>query len=291
MKNLYLILRKGSDKTTFDLLKKSAEERSICVKVIYTEDFDFTENLTLSSNDAIYRISTDFKSQIIEKTLINENVICLYDSYVNCIGKMDNVLESSLMHSKLNLKIIPTIFTLPQNKEQIKKYTEFLGGFPIILKTLGGMHGVGVMKIDSIDSLSSILDYLNSKSETIILRKFIKHKEQARIIVLGDKVVANHTNFTSEDFRTNVGNNNSRKRLVKEYDEKIKNMAIKAVRSLGYEFGGVDILFEEETNNPYIAEVNFPCFFPTTQHLTNIDISRKMIDFLINKSKGKIATK
>ena len=68
-------------------------------------------------------------------------------------------------------------------------------------------------------------------------------------------------------------------------------MAVKAVRSLGYEFGGVDILFEEETNNPYIAEVNFPCFFPTTQRLTNIDISGKMIDFLINKSKGKIVTK
>ncbi|MBU0660653.1 hypothetical protein KKG22_00570 [Patescibacteria group bacterium] len=291
MKNLYLILRKDSNKTTFDLLKKSAEEKGIFVKVIYTEDFDFTENLTLSSNDALYRISTDFKSSIIEKTLINENVICLYDSYVNCIGKMDNVLESSLMHSKLKLKIVPTIFTLPQNKDQIIKYTECLGGFPIILKALGGMHGVGVMKIDSIDSLSSILDYLNSKSEPIILRKFIKHKEQARIIVLGDKVVANHTNLTSEDFRTNVGNNNSRKRLVKEYDEKILNMAVKAVRSLGYEFGGVDILFEEETNNPYIAEVNFPCFFPTTQHLTNIDISGKMIDYLINKSKDKIVTK
>ncbi len=147
------------------------------------------------------------------------------------------------------------------------------------------------MKIDSLESLFSVCDYLNSKSEPIILRKFIKHKEQARIIVLGDKVLANHTNLTSEDFRTNVGNNNSRKRLVKEYDEKIKNMAVKAVRSLGYEFGGVDILFEEETNNPYIAEVNFPCFFPTTQRLTNIDISGKMIDFLINKSKGKIVTK
>ncbi|MBD3244814.1 MAG: hypothetical protein GF335_02360 [Candidatus Moranbacteria bacterium] len=291
MKNLYLILRKDSNKTTFNLLKKSAEEKGVCVKAFYTEDFDFTQTFILTNNDALYRISTDFKSSIIEKILINENIICLYNSYINCIGKMDNVLGSSIMHSKLNLKIIPTVFTLPQNKDQIIKYTEFLGGFPIVLKALGGSHGVGVMKIDSIDSLSSILDYLNNKSEPIILRKFIKHKEQARIIVLGDKVVANYTNFTSEDFRTNVGNKNYRKRLVKEYDEKIKNMAVKSVRSLGYEFGGVDILFEEGTNNPYIAEVNFPCFFPTAQRLTKTDISGKMVEFLINKSKGKIVTK
>ena len=292
MKNLYLILRKDSHTATFDLLKKSAEERGVCVKAIYTENFDFTQTPALTNNDAVYRISTDFKSSIIEKILINENVICLYDSYINCIAKMDNVLESSILHSKLNLKIIPTIFTLPQNKDQIiKKYTEYLGGFPIILKALGGMHGVGIIKIDSIDSLSSILDYINSKSEPIILRKFIMHNEQARLIVLGDKVVASHTNFISEDFRTNFGDNNSRKRLVKEYDEEIKNMAVKAVGTLGYEFGGVDILFEEGTNKPYIAEVNFPCFFLTTQRLTNIDISGQMIDFLVNKSKGKIVTK
>lgn len=287
MKNLYLILRKNSNKTTFDLLKKSAEERNISVKPIYTEDFDFTENIILTKKDALYRISTDRISLMIEKVLINKNTISFFDSYLNCIGRRDNTVGSSLMNSKSDLPIIPTVFALPTNKEQVFKYAQHLGGFPIILKALGGMRGVGVMKIDSIDSLSSVVDFLIKKLETIILRKFIKHKEQIRFIVLGKKVIAYYTNIASIDFRTNVGSNDVRKRIVKKYDEKIKKLAIKAVNSLGYEFGGVDILLEEGTNKPYIAEVNFPCFFPTTQRLTNMDISGHMIDFLINKSKNK----
>jgi glutathione synthase/RimK-type ligase-like ATP-grasp enzyme len=129
-----------------------------------------------------------------------------------------------------------------------------------------------------------VLDFLKTKSETLILRKFIQHKEQARLIVMGNEVLAYHTNIASLDFRTNVGDNNSRKRMVKEYSEAIKNIAVKAVNLLGYELGGVDILFDEETNMPYIAEINFPCYFPTTQRLTGIDISGAMIDFLIKKS-------
>jgi glutathione synthase/RimK-type ligase-like ATP-grasp enzyme len=285
MKNLYLILREDSNKTTFGLLKQSAEQRNIEIKPIYTEKFDFTDNIILTQDDGLFRIASDYKSSIVEKILINNEVVSFYDSYIDCITKMDNVVGASLMHSKLKLQIIPTIFTLPQNKDEIINYTQHLGGFPIILKAMGGMHGVGVIKIDSVDSLSSVLDYLNKRNENIILRKFIKHKEQARLIVLGDKVIASHGNLINEDFRTNVGNNSSRKRTVKEYNETINNMAVDAVKSLGYQFGGVDILFEEETNIPYIAEVNFPCFFPTTQRLTSIDISGQMIDFLINKSK------
>ncbi len=282
MKNLHLILRKGSNKTTFDLLKRSAEQKGIHVIAIYTEDFDYTKQPPLSEQDALYRLSTDAESARIEKVLINQQVISFYHSFTRPIASYH--LGSSLLHSKIGLNIIPTIFTLPRNREQSQRYVESLGGFPFILKAMGGMHGVGVMKIDSSDSLHSILDYIRNQSESIILRKFIHHHEQARMIVLGDNVIAHHTNLTNEDFRTNAGSNKSRRRIVKEYDEQIKKMAVEAVRSLEYDFGGVDILFEEGTNIPYIAEVNSPCFFPTTQRLTNVDISGQMIDFLINKS-------
>jgi len=286
MKNLYLILRKNSNHTTFDLLKKSAEEKGITVKQIHTDDFSFSQKPNLTHEDAIYRIAIDANSSLIEKYLINENTIGFYSNYLNCIGKLDNVIEYSLIHQKFNIPIIKTIFSVPTNKDHLKESIDELGGFPVILKTLGGMHGIGVMKIDSYDSLFSIIDYLENRGEKFVLRKFIEHEEQARIIVLGDKVIASHANFTSNDFRTNVGDNSTRKRAVKSYDKKIHDMAVKAVQSLGYEFGGVDILFSKKTNEPHIAEVNFPCFFPRTQELTGVDIAGAMIDYLIDKSNN-----
>ncbi len=289
MKNIYLILKKYSNRTTFDLLKKSAEDRNINVKPIYTEDFDFSTSLVLSKNDSIYRISTDKKSCLVEKFLASIDVISFYKNHIDCIGKLDNVLECTLIHEKLNLPIIPTIYSLPRDKNLLRKYSDKLNKFPIIIKSTGGQHGVGVMKIDSLESLYSISDYLSQEKNDFILREFIDYVEHARLIVLGNKVISSiEYKRVKDDFRSNVGKN--LEIINKNFGEKINDIAIKSVNSLGYEFGGVDILIDKE-GNPFIAEVNFPCYFPRAQEYTDIDISGQMIDFLINKSKGKIATK
>ena len=287
MKNLYLILRKYSNPTTFALLKESAEKIGVILKPIYTEDFDFTRPIILSSSDALYSLSNDLTSQTIEKCIINDEVTSFYQDYLYCIYKKDDVddVSSYIIHSKNNLPVIKSVLTFTNDREKLNKYSQYLGGFPIIIKSLGGSHGFGVMKIESLESLYSVADYLYRDKELLVLRKFIKHKEQARLIVLGDKVIAHHTNIASQDFRTNVGNKASRKRTLKEYTEEIKNIAVKAVKVLGYEFGGVDILFDEDTNKPYIAEVNMPCYFPTTQEMTGINISEQVIDYLIQKSQ------
>ena len=78
------------------------------------------------------------------------------------------------------------------------------------------MHGVGVMKIDSRESFSSIIDYLQTKDDTFILRQFIEHSEQARIVVLGDQVISSHANMTSGDFRTNAGEEKNRQREIEK---------------------------------------------------------------------------
>ena len=161
-----------------------------------------------------------------------------------------------------------------------------LGGFPVIIKSMGGMHGVGVMKIDSRESFSSIIDYLQTKDDTFILRQFIEHSEQARIVVLGDQVISSHANMTSGDFRTNAGEEKNRQRENKSYSNEIQDIAVQAVRSLGLEFGGVDIIFDTKTGEPFITEVNFPFFFPGNYRVTGAPIAKMMIEYLVEKSKN-----
>jgi len=291
MKNLYLISRKNSDKTSFDLLKKSAEDRNICVKPIYTEDFDFTKNIILTKNDALYNLCDDSSSIIIEKALINDKVASFYTEYLNCIYKKSDVddITSYIIHSKNNLPTIKSILIFNNDKESLNRYSKYLGGFPIIIKALNGSHGVGVMKIDSLESLYSVSDYLYNQNDDFILRQFINYKEHARLIVLGDKVISSiEYKKIKNDFRSNSGKNLNI--VNKTFGSKVESIAIKSVSSLGYEFGGVDILIDKH-GNPFIAEVNFPCYFPRAQQYSNIDISGQMIDFLIDKSKGKIVTK
>lgn len=283
MKNLYLILRKGSNPTTFDLLKKSAQERGIVVIPIYTEEFDFSQKLYLTSDDAIYKISKDKTSLLIEKYLINKEAVGFYANYLTYIRKTDDAVINLLIHQKLDLPIIKTIFSVTNDKRILSRYVDELSGFPLIIKSMGGQHGVGVMKVDSLDSLYSVVDYLFKQDDSFILRKFIDYKEHARLIVLGNKVISSiEYKCVKDDFRSNVGNKLNI--ISKIFSNEVEKIAVDSVCSLEYEFGGVDILIDKN-NQPFIAEVNFPCYFPRAQEYSGIDISGQMIDYLINKSR------
>ena len=68
--------------------------------------------------------------------------------------------------------------------------------------------------------------------------------------------------------------------------KEIQRVAVAAVKSIGIEFGGVDILFSDN-GEYYISEVNSPCAYNHTQTLTGIDIAGAIVDYLINKSNLK----
>ncbi|NMB56513.1 hypothetical protein GYA19_01070 [Candidatus Beckwithbacteria bacterium] len=284
MKNLYLIISKTPSKTaliTFNLITKSAEERNIKIHKIFVEDFDFSQEIKFTKEDGLYRISTGNKSALIEKYLINSEVKVLYQNNKFCLGKLTHNIGSSLIHQKLDLPIIKTIFEITNNRELLKKYVRYLDGFPIIIKAIGGSHGIGIMKIDSFESLASVCDYLVNKGNNFIMRKYIDYIKHARLIVLGDRVISSiEYKRVNGDFRSNVGDKID---VVEEnFGELVNKTAVDSVNALGYEFGGVDILIDQN-NNHYIAEVNFPCYFARTQNATGFDISGAMLDYLIQK--------
>lgn len=289
MKNLYLILGKRIETATFDSLKKSAKERKIKVIPVYEDDFDFSKSVILTKKDAIYRISTKPISRLIEKFLANKDVVSFYENHMDCIGKLDNVIECTLIHEKSGLPVIKSIYSISENKDLLEKYSKKLNGFPIIIKSTGGQHGVGVMKIESLESLNSVCDFLTEQNKSFILREFIDYVEHARLIVLGNKVISSiEYKRIKDDFRSNVGKELNV--IAKKFSAEVEHIAVKSVSVLGYEFGGVDILIDKN-GNPFIAEVNFPCYFPRAQKCTGVDISGQMLDYLMNKTKDKIIKK
>ena len=60
-------------------------------------------------------------------------------------------------------------------------------------------------------------------------------------------------------------------------------MAVKAVKTLGLETGGVDLLFDTD-GKPFLTEVNFPHDFSMTQKITGIDIAQAMVKHLMSKT-------
>lgn len=282
MKFYCLTSAKVDNPTTCALFQEACLKRNIEFVRIWPDNFSLAKEV-IAPSSLMYRVGTDLKTTILEKCILTKNITTLYSN--NLLGI--STLSASYFYNEISsLPVIKSVSGNVSNKKILEGYVEYLGGFPLIVKVMGGSHGVGVIKVDSFEGLISLLDFLNKQEVRILLRQFIEHKKQGRLIVLGDKVLASHVNFATLDFRSNRGKNSQRMREATVFSQKVQDIAVQAVKSIGYEFGGVDILFDEQ-ENPYIAEVNTPCFFPTTQKLTQVDIAGAIIDYLIKKATLK----
>ena len=279
--------KKGKENTIPTLFKTACELQG--VEFVGMDASDLGKSFTLSTlpklgkGDLIYRSAVGGSASIAEKMMVNDDVSSFYTTWQSVNFSR---VASWFTHKKFGLPVVPTFPDIPSSVEELHQVVEHLGSFPIIVKVTGGSLGVGVMRIDSMKSLQSVLDYLVATKAVAMLRKYIPHDFYVRAVVLGDAVVASHATYVAEgEFRTNVLNGNvEQRREARVLPEDIQQIAVQAVRTLGLETGGVDLLYDKD-NKPYIAEVNFPNDFATTQKVTSIDIAGKMLEYWVEKAK------
>jgi len=104
---------------------------------------------------------------------------------------------------------VPTPKTaLVQNEKSLQESLDVIGEeYPLILKTLRGSKGVGVIFIESRRQLSSLLQLLWKQDETteILVQSYIKSDFDVRVLVLGGKIqAAMRRGVVEGDFRSNV---------------------------------------------------------------------------------------
>ena len=146
------------------------------------------------------------------------------------------------------------------NKDSIEKSFENLDTkFPIILKTLRGSKGVGVLFVESERALTSIVQLLfkQDKSSDILIQEYIKTDFDVRVLILGGKIIATMQRDVIEgDFRSNA----SLGAKVKTYDlsELEVEHSIRAGKSVGGLLTAVDFIPSSDPENkpPYVLEVN-----------------------------------
>ena len=146
------------------------------------------------------------------------------------------------------------------NKDSIEKSFQNLDTkFPIILKTLRGSKGVGVLFVESERALNSIVQLLfkQDKSSDILIQEYIKTEFDVRVLILGGKIIATMQRDVIEgDFRSNA----SLGAKVKTYDlsEMEIEHSIRAGKSVGGLLTAVDFIpsSDPEKKPPYVLEVN-----------------------------------
>jgi len=172
------------------------------------------------------------------------------DSMLVCDNKMSN----ALMMERNNIPIPKT--SIISNEQSIEDAHKRIGGkFPVIIKTLKGTQGVGVMKVDSESSLKGVCQSLWKYDADLLIQEFKEMKSDIRTLVIGGKILASAERIREEsnkDFRNNVhlGARTEPYNLSKNEINVIKA----AARASGAMYCGVDHAMVD--GKPYILEVN-----------------------------------
>ena len=264
-----------------DQVKLACEKLNVEFIAINSLTADYSNLPTLTKTDLLYNATRG--SETLETLLLNKDVTTFYINNPDFVVSNPDTTKYSIIHDKANLHSPKTIFNITADRQLLKNYVDYLGGFPIIIKATGSTRGIGTMKIDSWQNLTSTVDYLMTTADKFILRQFISAKSGCRLIVLGNEIIAG-ADFTmnENDFR-NAVDLKQVKYFKREYSEAVNQAAIKATHLANTEFSGVDFL-EDENGNFYLLEINFPTGFSGLIDICGVDIPLKMMEYLIQKS-------
>ena len=157
---------------------------------------------------------------------------------------------------------------------------------PVIMKTLRGSKGVGVLFIESEKALDSIVQLIHKQDEDtdLLLQEYIKTDYDVRVLVLGGKVLATMKRPVIEgDFRSNVSQGSKPEKLKLtelEIEESLK--AAKAVNGL---WTAVDFIPSKnrEKEPPFVIEVNSSPGTEGMEEASGQNISKEIIEFFADK--------
>jgi ribosomal protein S6--L-glutamate ligase len=164
---------------------------------------------------------------------------------------------------------------------------EIGGKYPMILKTAQGTQGVGVIYIDSKQTLLSTMQLIKKIDEdcAMLIQEFIKTPYDVRVMVLNGEVVGQLKRpVISGDFRSNISQGNEPQKM--ELTELEKSECLKAAKSVNGKWLGIDFIPSDDRENkpPYFIEINSSPGTGYIDELNDINISKLVLETFKNRS-------
>ena len=202
-----------------------------------------------------------------------------------CMEICSDKYRTALRLAEVGL-VTPTTVLVPDEDGAKIAFDKLNTTYPVILKTIQGTKGVGVLFVESEKSLESMVQLLYKVDEEIslILQTFIKTDYDVRVMVLNDVIVgAMQRNTVKGDFRSNVHLGAT----VKGYEltDKEKEDCIRAAKAVNGVWVGVDFIPAKDRNKdgPFILEINSSPGTSGFDEATGKDVTKHILKNFMNK--------
>ncbi|HEX8073088.1 MAG TPA: hypothetical protein VF546_24285 [Pyrinomonadaceae bacterium] len=270
----------GVPEETTRLLREACARRGVAYTELHAPTFDYDPARRLRPGALLYCPATSQAARRVEQFLYADGVATFY---ADPAGPLYECVNPPLAFERAGLPVPRTFNCATTNRTLLRGFVARLGGFPVVLKMPGRERGVGVMRADSFPALFSLVDYVRALGGHALLCAYVPAAVHWRLVVVGARVVASYKNCTYEDdFRTYA------REELSDYAAPVRRemaaVAVRAVRALRQEFGGVDIL-EQTNGRMHLLEANCPCYFPQAQLVAGVDIAGAMIEHLLRKAR------
>lgn len=262
-----------------ELIQKACSQRDIDYHEHQSKQFVFEPENKIAPGNILFRPAVSQASMRVEQFLYQPGVATFYKDTWGVLNSCNN---STAMFEANNIAVPRNFYLTQHSRPVLDYYVEQLGGYPVIVKVLGHSSGIGVMKLDSSESLYSVVDYVTASNQIPVLSAYIPDATHWRCVVVGSDVIAAYINpQDGADFRTY--GTTDKNEVFEAVDADLAQIAIGATKALSLEFGGVDIL-KHISGRCYVLECNFPCYYAHAQEVGDIDVAGKMVDHLSQKA-------
>lgn len=195
------------------------------------------------------------------------------------IANSRDKLRSMQILSRHEMDIPATTFV--RERSDIRPAIDRVGGAPVIIKTLEGTQGIGVILAPDLRVAEAVIETLQSTNQNVLIQRFVAESRgrDIRAIVIGDRVVASMRRVArGDEFRSNVHRGGSTEAI--ELDAETRDVALRAAQTLGLTVCGVDML--EGNDGPLVMEVNSTPGLQGIEAATGLDVAGSIIDHLIS---------
>lgn len=190
------------------------------------------------------------------------------------IARSRDKLRAMQLLTKKDIDIPKTVCA--RTPDSVDAALAFIGGTPAIVKLQQGAQGIGTMIAETPQAVTSLLETLWAMGQDIILQEYIaesKGRDYRALVVGGRVVAAMRRQAKKGEFRSNLhrGGLGVRVELPKRY----RHAAIGAVKVMGLEVAGVDML--EGRDGPKILEINSSPGLEGIERTSGLDVAGAII--------------
>jgi ribosomal protein S6--L-glutamate ligase len=201
-----------------------------------------------------------------------------------------NKFRTHMFLEKAGLPILPSMAV--RMVEHLAPAVEKAGGYPVFLKTFMGTRGIGVIFCPTGETLRAAAETMWAYRANVFVEKYAAKSKgnTVRVLVCGEHVlgaVNNRAAVAGENDSDLIRSNFSRGgeieifNLARIISQNLEEIALKACRTIGLEFAGVDLIEDDEGWK--VLEVNSSPGIKGFEKALGENIAGKILDILLRK--------